>query len=82
MVSVSVTADEIIEKTKTANDFIEIFEKVFKSADEVVQIIKLVEKTTPRENSTVRALEKSRFMRQMIYDMLVVFKKAKLNPTV
>lgn len=76
--------EEFVEKAKTADDFIAMFNKVFKGADEIVQLIKHLGQTesTVKNAYAVRALEKSRTMRQVMYDVLEVFRKAKVNPSV
>lgn len=78
------TADESIEVPATADRFIEIFEGMFKDADDIVQIIKHVSKTETRARPEyeAKALEKARTMRQLIHSMLQIFRKARINPSV
>jgi len=76
--------DEFMRKAKTADDFIETFEKVFKSSDEVIQLLKHI---NPSEKDVqpiyvAQALEKARLLRQILNEVLMVFRKARINPAV
>lgn len=76
---------ELIEKAKTAEDFIEIFEKVFHNSDEMVQLIKRIGKASTesqRQIYTTQVLEKSRTLREIINEVLIIFRKARINPSV
>lgn len=84
LTQVQMTGEDFLERAKTADDFIETFEKVFKGADEIVQLVKHLDKTESAVHNgyIIRALEKSRMMRQVIHDVLAVFRKARINPSV
>lgn len=72
------------QKAKTVEDFIHVFEKVFNSSDELVQLIKHLGQWNQEAQKVyvVKALEKSRHLRLVLNDVLVIFRKARMNPTV
>jgi hypothetical protein len=96
----STQAEEFLERTKTAEDFIKVFEGVFENSDELVQLIKQVYQLGNNAQKVYigKTLEKSRHVRQglflehvnrmivlltlVIHEVLVVFRKARINPSV
>jgi hypothetical protein len=71
------------QKAKTVEDFIHVFDQIFHTSDEIVQLIKHLGQWNQDAQKVylVKTLEKSRHLRQVLNDVLVIFRKARINPT-
>lgn len=67
---------------KTAEHFAEVFEKIFKLSDQLVQLVKRLEKPENIVEFHGRALDEARALRDLVHQALKVFQRAKTEPTV
>ncbi|KAI6228714.1 hypothetical protein M3Y99_01198500 [Aphelenchoides fujianensis] len=81
-VHVPVAAAELPAKdVKTAEYFVEVFEKIFKLSDQLVQLVKRLERPENIAEFHGRALAEARDLRELVHQALKVFQRAKGEPT-
>ncbi|KAI6220996.1 hypothetical protein M3Y99_01570200 [Aphelenchoides fujianensis] len=80
-VHVPVAAELPAKDVKTAEYFVEVFEKIFKLSDQLVQLVKRLERPENIAEFHGRALAEARDLRELVHQALKVFQRAKVEPT-
>ncbi|KAI6199967.1 hypothetical protein M3Y96_00683300 [Aphelenchoides besseyi] len=80
---VSINAANFVHSSndvKTAEHFVEVFESMFKISDQLVQLIKRLDKTENIIEYQPRALNEARHLREIVHQGIDVFRRAKVQP--